>query len=58
MTVLDHEYTPLSDMRASEVYRRLVAKNLLWRFFLENAGQEHMTRVTDYGEDLTRRLQV
>ncbi|WP_256868414.1 xanthine dehydrogenase small subunit [Candidatus Entotheonella palauensis] len=35
MTRLDGDYTPLTDMRASEAYRRLVAKNLLRRFFLD-----------------------
>ncbi len=37
MARLDEDYTPLSDMRASETYRRLVAKNLLRRFFLETS---------------------
>ena len=35
---LDEDYSPLTDMRASEAYRRLVAKNLLRRFFLETSG--------------------
>jgi xanthine dehydrogenase small subunit len=32
------DYAPLTDMRASEAYRRLVAKHLLRRFFLETSG--------------------
>jgi xanthine dehydrogenase small subunit len=35
---LDEDYSPLTDMRASEAYRRLIAKNLLRRFFLETSG--------------------
>lgn len=38
MEQLDEDYTPLTDMRASDAYRRLVAKNLLWRFFLETTA--------------------
>jgi xanthine dehydrogenase small subunit len=58
MAVLDQEFTPLSDMRASEGYRRLVAQNLLWRFFLETSGQGHMTSINDDGDDRTRRLEA
>ena len=35
MAALAHDYTPLSDMRASSVYRMQVAQNLLRRFWLE-----------------------
>lgn len=38
MARLDEDYTPLTDMRASAAYRRLVAKNLLWRFFMETTA--------------------
>ncbi len=38
MERLDLDYMPLTDVRASEAYRRLVAKHLLWRFFLETSG--------------------
>lgn len=48
MTRLDQDYTPLTDMRASSAYRRLIAKNLLWKFFLETSGYESQTRVLDY----------
>jgi xanthine dehydrogenase small subunit len=33
MVALDREFAPLDDMRGSAAYRRLVAKNLLRRFF-------------------------
>ncbi len=35
MLALDIDYQPLTDMRASSAYRSKVARNLLWRFFLE-----------------------
>ncbi len=34
------DYQPLTDWRASSVYRMLAAKNLLLRFFLESAGEK------------------
>ncbi len=37
MAALDAELTPISDMRASAAYRRMVARNLLLRFLLETA---------------------
>ena len=37
MAALDREFTPLTDMRASEAYRRKVSRNLLYRFFLQTA---------------------
>ena len=33
--IIEKEFTPLTDMRASSTYRRLVSKNLMERFFLE-----------------------
>ncbi len=48
MAELDKDYTPLSDMRASAAYRRLVARNLLYKFFLETSGTKAQTRVFDY----------
>jgi xanthine dehydrogenase small subunit len=33
MAALDRDFVPLDDMRATAVYRQLVAKNLLRRFF-------------------------
>jgi xanthine dehydrogenase small subunit len=35
MLALDTDFQPLTDMRASSTYRSKVARNLLWRFFLE-----------------------
>jgi xanthine dehydrogenase small subunit len=47
MAELDRDYTPLTDMRASASYRRLVTKNLLYRFWIETAEQAAATRVFD-----------
>lgn len=38
LPVLDAELTPISDLRASAGYRRLVARNLLRKFQLETGG--------------------
>jgi len=38
LPALDRDYAPISDMRAGAAYRRLVAGNLLRRFFLETSG--------------------
>ena len=35
MTALDADFQPLTDMRASSAYRAKVARNVLWRFYLE-----------------------
>jgi xanthine dehydrogenase small subunit len=45
LPVLDDCYAPLSDMRASAAYRRLVARNLLRKFQLETAGRPGATRL-------------
>jgi len=37
LPLVDAEFEPLSDMRASAVYRRLVARNLLRKFHIETA---------------------
>jgi xanthine dehydrogenase small subunit len=42
---LDADFAPLTDMRASAGYRRLVARNLLRKFQLETAGRPGMTRL-------------
>jgi len=39
MQALDRDYQPLTDMRASDEYRRKSARNLLYRFYLESTGQ-------------------
>jgi xanthine dehydrogenase small subunit len=36
MKALAHDYTPLTDMRASSDYRMKIAQNLLHRFWLES----------------------
>jgi xanthine dehydrogenase small subunit len=43
--MLDSAMQPLSDMRASAAYRRIVARNLLMKFFLETARTEALTRL-------------
>jgi xanthine dehydrogenase small subunit len=45
MDVLDTALTPISDMRASADYRRMVARNLLCKFFLETASPKARTRL-------------
>jgi xanthine dehydrogenase small subunit len=55
MAALEFDYEPITDMRASKDYRKLLAQNLLYRFFLEvseqNSEQTSKTpaRVYDYG---------
>jgi xanthine dehydrogenase small subunit len=39
MADLDAAFTPLSDMRASADYRKLVARNLLLKFYLEHPAE-------------------
>ncbi len=48
MAALDRDYAPIDDMRASKQYRRLVARNLLRRFYMETAAQPGATRVVDF----------
>ena len=50
MAELDKDYSPLTDMRASAAYRRLVTRNLLYKFFLETSGKKMQTRVFEYAE--------
>jgi xanthine dehydrogenase small subunit len=45
MNVLDSTLTPISDMRASADYRRMVARNLLFKFYLETAAPSFRTRL-------------
>jgi xanthine dehydrogenase small subunit len=47
MRALDTDYTPLTDMRASASYRRYVARNLLYRLWLETSAQNEATRVDE-----------
>jgi xanthine dehydrogenase small subunit len=43
--MLDRSMSPLSDMRASALYRRTIARNLLKKFFLETSGEAAVTRL-------------
>jgi len=45
---LDQDFTPLSDFRASQAYRLLIAQNLLRKFFIELQTPHIETRVTAY----------
>ena len=57
MAALVHDFTPLTDMRASEDYRMLVSQNLLQRFYLEHTdtpypvqlGLRYVTDLKDLG---------
>ena len=55
MAALESDFEPITDMRASKTYRKLVAQNLLYRFFLETSNKMSNTRETaparvyDYG---------
>ncbi len=46
MTVMDSAFIPLSDPRASANYRARVARNLLFKFFLETSDAAPATRLT------------
>ena len=39
MAALAEDFRPLTDWRASAEYRALAARNLIWRFWLETAGE-------------------
>jgi xanthine dehydrogenase small subunit len=43
--VMDSAFSPLSDMRASASYRRIVARNLLLKCFLETSEEAAVTRL-------------
>jgi len=47
VAALDADFTPLSDLRASQAYRRAVAGNLLRRFWLEGQGGARPLRIAD-----------
>jgi len=51
MAALESDFEPITDMRASKTYRKLVAQNLLYRFFLETSASREtaLARVYDYG---------
>ena len=45
MDAMDRDYTPISDMRASAPYRMTVAKNLLYKCFIESRSPGYPTRL-------------
>lgn len=45
--ILKAEFTPLTDMRASECYRQLTTSRLLRKFFIETSQPEARTRVLE-----------
>ncbi|HXX83829.1 MAG TPA: xanthine dehydrogenase small subunit [Casimicrobiaceae bacterium] len=48
MAALDRDFSPITDMRASAAYRRSVARNLLYKFYLETSGQKAPTQVVEF----------
>jgi xanthine dehydrogenase small subunit len=51
LPALELDLSPISDLRASAAYRRLVARNLLRKFHLETVGRPEPTRVFAAAED-------
>jgi xanthine dehydrogenase small subunit len=49
MAALDHDFTPMTDMRGSAGYRLRAARNLLIRFYHETADPSVATRVLAHG---------
>ena len=52
MAALDRDFSPITDMRATDSYRRRVAGNLLYRFFLQtgaDTGSESFEPLYAYG---------
>ncbi len=49
MVLLEQDYSPLTDMRASSDYRRKITKNLLMKFFQETSTDQIATQVVHYG---------
>ena len=45
MQAMLKDFTPLTDMRASDQYRMRVAQNLLQRFYLENSDKQYPVRL-------------
>src|SRR5207248_4680992 len=50
MNALDRDYAPLTDMRASDAYRRTVTKDLLLRLFVETTEPDAATNVFAFAE--------
>ena len=49
MTVMGEDFTPLSDMRASQEYRMMTAQNLLKKFYAETSDPDAVTRLVGPG---------
>ena len=47
MSALERDFSPITDMRASAAYRRAVARNLLYKCYLETSGQKAPTQVLE-----------
>jgi len=47
VAALETDFAPISDLRASATYRRLVAGNLLRKFHVEVAGLPGATRLLE-----------
>ncbi len=45
MLKMTQDFSPLSDMRASDSYRMQAAQNLLWRYWCEDQGQTAQVRI-------------
>ena len=48
MAALAEDFAPLTDMRASSAYRKSIARNLLYKFWLETSGTRAATQVVDF----------
>ncbi|TMJ35247.1 MAG: xanthine dehydrogenase small subunit [Alphaproteobacteria bacterium] len=48
MAALDKDFAPITDMRASAGYRCSVARNLLYKCYLETCGQKAPTQVVEF----------
>lgn len=54
MQIMKEDYSPISDMRASEGYRLSVARNLLWRFYLETSKPPYATRISTFDQPVSK----
>ncbi len=52
MQTIATDYTPMSDMRASDEYRMSVARNLLMKFYVETTETKTVTRLVGEGEQV------
>ena len=48
MAALGEDFAPLTDMRASSAYRKSVARNLLYKYWLETSGTRAATQVVEF----------